>query len=467
MGSGSSILPPLSRPRHADDSIIAFTQSEPRSPPTRVASPSTYYHRRDSQRLESLLKEIIEFPVNDGDVDDKDGQPTISHHSDAVEPLLPDFAFPTSLPSHTLPTHPPSPAKSTKPTSLEEPVVRDVDHSWVAMGNDLDALKRENRDLKARISQIEKPTNVPTSEDHTANLEYEIGRLRYQNEHSKTQKAIMVRTLSEKDISIKRLQMDLNTARELLKAAVSATSQYDEVVKHRDYLRTELRDKALAGSRLPSDSTEVKDQKIHELLKQVGELEKSLEQATNSQSNDYKTLAQSHLDQLTQCETLLQDTEKKYAAEHTKAIRLDDLVKDLRHRLSQVEDLQSQLSEKTTACDRLRGSLKIHEKKLLDSQQRLDRASDTAHALRGASHLVKPRPDTKFSPLVLGCSECYAKNLTCDNKACCRNCFENNEKCARWRCSIKHILDRCPVVPCTFPHDTDGWLLAPSARPQW
>jgi hypothetical protein len=142
-------------------------------------------------------------------------------------------------------------------------------------------------------------------------------------------------------------------------------------------------------------------------------------------------------------------------------------IRCLQSKLNEVVDLQTQLSQKSADCDRWRTKYKNQEKMIETCKRQMERAANENTCLRGAAHLVKPANSSKLSPVVMSCSECYARNITCDNKARCRHCTENNEDCARWRCSLRHHLGQCPRVPCTFPHGEDGWLLAPEPRPQW
>ncbi|KAF2622414.1 hypothetical protein BU25DRAFT_495134 [Macroventuria anomochaeta] len=469
VGSGSSILSPLARPYRADGSVAAYLQDQAHSPNTAVASPSPEYRQKDMQRLESVLQELEDLPIDDND----DNNATVQQRNRTVEPLLPGFELPAALPVRTGPISPPTPAASTKPALPEDPVVRVTMHVWDSMGRNLEALKEEKRALETKIARLEKPKATSQVDDYKAELETQIGKLQYQNESNKVQKATMARTLSEKDIQIKQLQLDLESARERLESAASAAKGYDDVVAERDYLQATLREDRIGNSRLLSDLTDVKKSEVETLSRKVEDLQEALRQsrdtAANSHSNtdEYKTLAQNRLHQLNQREKLLRSTQEKYATEHTKVGELEDHVEDLRRKLNQVGDLQDLLREKSSECDRFRAKLKNQEKTVEDYKQRTLRASNDGKALRGAAHLVLPQPNTKLSTLVLGCSECYAKNITCDNKARCRHCTENNEKCFRWRCSLKHILGQCPNVPCSFPHESDGWLLQTDPRPQW
>src|SRR5690242_1622290 len=433
VGSGSSILSPLAQPYRVGDSVAAFLQDQARSPPAAKAS----YSHQDMRRLESMLQELENTSVDD----ESDENATVQHSSNSFDSLLPNLELSATLATHMGPIIPPSPAPSVKLALPEEPVVRVTMQVWDAMGRDLGTLKEEKRALEAKIAQLGKQKAAAPVDNSNSDLELQIGKLHYQNESNKTQKATMARALSEKDIQIKHLQLELDSVHERLETISSLNKEHANVAAERDYLQAALK------------NVDSKDCEIQTLSQKIEDLQEKLRQAADN--GEYKLLAEQRLDQLCKREKQLQAIREKYTAEQIKVGNLEDHVEAFQDKLHQVSDLQAQLSEKTSTCDRLRTKSKQQEKKLEDAMNRLARASSD-HSLRGATHLVKPDKNTKFSSLVMGCSECYAKNISCDNKARCRNCTESNETCARWRCSLRHILGQCPTVPCTFPHEEDG-----------
>lgn len=468
VSSGSSILSPLARPYHADGSVAAYLQNQARSPLTTVTSPTTDYSERDMQRLESMLKELNEITAED---DDDNATVQFNRPKPAVQPLLAGFEPVPASPVRTGPITPPIPADSTEPQTLPtEAVVRVTIHTWETMGRDLEVLKEEKRLLELKIARLEKLKASPPrlSSDKEEELHTEIGRLKYQNEQNKTQKATMARTLSQKDVEIKQLQMDLDASIEALERAECAATSYTEVVGERDYLQEKRRDDMINSSRLLSDLKEVKNREIQALTQQLNDLKEAVARSKeNERNNEYKDLAEGRLEALTKCEKQLKNVNAKYAAEHAKVNELEDHIEDLQRRLDQVGDIQDQLGQKSVDCDRWRTKYKNQAKMVETLKRQLERAADENMSLHGAAHVVKPAAGSKLSPIVMSCSECYAKNIDCDNKARCRNCTENNVECSRWRCSLKHRFGQCPRVPCTFPHGEDGWLLAIDPRPQW
>lgn len=87
----------------------------------------------------------------------------------------------------------------------------------------------------------------------------------------------------------------------------------------------------------------------------------------------------------------------------------------------QVQNLESQLREKTSSCDRMRNDLKHTERRLDVTAKALNKVENHLQ-LKGAAHLIVPNEQTKLPKLVLPCLECYAKNVTCDGNNRCYNC---------------------------------------------
>ncbi|KAH6639566.1 permease for cytosine/purines, uracil, thiamine, allantoin-domain-containing protein [Boeremia exigua] len=448
VSSGSSIQSPNTRAHYADRSVAAFLQSQ--YPPTTASEASVpqEYSQQRMEQFESIMQRVADLCKDEDDDDnDDDDDATVCN---TVNPFQPDPKL------SVRPIAPPTPALSTSPALPEEPMVRVTKHVWDAMGRDLKACEEKNEALELKIARLEKRKVTSPGEDYQNDLETRIGKLQYQNETNKTQMATMARTMAEKDMQIKQMQLEMFSTNRRLEDATTAAKNHVEVAAKLEYLQ--MTTKNGRANDCPQDSFRQLSDKSH--------------QSAHKDADKYKTLAQEHQKELTQCEKLLQSTKEKYAAEHIKVGELEDRVEDIQRELSQGGDLRGQLKEKTSACDRLRNELNAQTKAFEDliakeAETRLLRASDDGKALRGGVHLVKPASDTKLSPLVLSCLECYNKNITCDNKARCRHCYENNETCSRWRCSLKHILGQCTNLPCTFPHEADGWLVATEPRPQW
>ncbi|KAG9199131.1 hypothetical protein G6514_009049 [Epicoccum nigrum] len=461
VGDHTSILSPSAHPDHASGSIVAQRQDQTFSYVVAEATLSPEYKEQDMQHLDFVLKEIAGLSIEDGN-----DNTTTQQHSHPIRHLPPGLGLPVTLPMCTGPFSPPSPAQTTISMLPEEHVVRITMPVWDDMRRNFKASEREKQALRAQLAKFEKQAKSRFANEQI-DLQTEIGKLKYQNEVSKTQKARMAQLLLEKDTRVEKLKFELNSANERLQAALSAATNHTKILEERDCFETKLREARLEESRDFSAMIKIQDVKVQELSEQVDKLQKALRQAADNQTEDLKTLAENRLDQLKEREKLLRITKEKYAIEHTKVCELESKAEDLRRQLSQVSDLPVRLSEKSRICDQLRTSFQQQEKQAERCGHALNRATNISKALCGAAHLVKPTEGAKLSPRVMGCAECYAKNISCDNTSVCRNCSENNERCVRWRCSLRHVMERCPRVPCTFPHEADGWLLAPEARPDW
>jgi hypothetical protein len=478
IASGSSMVSPLARPYHSNGSVAAYLQSQARSP-TDLSSSLPDYRQDNMKRLESILQELEDLPIDDDD--SKTAKTRSSSGSRAVlePPPLPNLQPTSSCTTYLGPIAPPTPAESTQPWEPEEPVVRITMKVWDTLNMDAKNLRDKNRDLEAKLVQTLKTQQQAMHHDGDCKEELmaQKGKLEYQNEHNKVQKATMARSLTEKDLQIKQMQLDIDNLKERLETTTTAAKkEFIDLVKERDYLQATLKNNTKAHGQIAADSIVNTNGEVERLEAEVNSLQEALRTSNlerdaalriHASVGDHKAHAQKLTDQLSHREKLLRSTQEKFATEHTRVCELEDHVEDLQRRLDLSGDFQSKLREVTSERDRFRTKVKHQEKVIEDAQNRIQRASNQGASLRGAAHLVKPQANTKLPALTLGCSECYANNVPCDDKARCRNCTENNENCVRWRCSLKHILGTCPDVPCRFPHDQQGWLLQVEPRPQW
>ena len=88
---------------------------------------------------------------------------------------------------------------------------------------------------------------------------------------------------------------------------------------------------------------------------------------------------------------------------------------------SKIKNLESQLREKTSSCDRMRNDMKHTERRLEIANKALHKV-DNHLQLKGAAHAIVPAEKTKLPKLVLPCMECFAKNIPCDSNSRCQNC---------------------------------------------
>ncbi|KAJ4368627.1 hypothetical protein N0V86_009534 [Didymella sp. IMI 355093] len=391
VNSGSSILSPLARPYHADGSVAAYLQTQARSSPSAVTSPTADYSQHNMQRLESMLKELGEVPIDD----DEDDNATV----ELKQPQTASFESHTTFAVRTGPIIPSTPSESTEPQMPAHPVVRIAMHAWEAMGRDLEALKQERRAFETKIARLEKQRSPPRV-NREEELQTEIGHLKYQNEQNKTQKATMARTLSQKDVEIKQLQLNLDASRKALETAVAASKVCALVAEDRDHSQAQLRDHSISSSRKLSDLTEAKDRDIQVLAQQLNDLQEVVRRSEEgSHNNKDKALAETRLEALNICEKQLKSVNAKYAIEHARVNKLEDHVEGLQGRLNQAGDLQAQLSQKSADCDRWRTKFKNQEKMVETWKRQIERTADENTCLRGAAYLVKPVATSKLSPL--------------------------------------------------------------------
>lgn len=226
-------------------------------------------------------------------------------------------------------------------------------------------------------------------------------------------------------------------------------------------------------SDLAAKDRELEDlkQKLRDQERTIDELTRERDEAASAKANssDHHNRARNLAETLAQREKVITDLRHQIVTEQLKVVGLEDDLEAAQAKINQAEidDIKSKLREKTSVCDRQRNQLKEAEAELKLSQARVMKITKHGESLRGAAHVVKPAETSKLPKLVISCVECYNKNLPCDNSAKCRNCIENNTQCARWRCAVKHKYGDCSTKPCPLSHDSQGWLVLRTERPEW
>lgn len=353
------------------------------------------------------------------------------------------------LPAGVGPTHPPTPTESLhySPSGFrsdQEAVVRVTKQNWESLGKELNTIKKQKLELESQLSTLE--TNNAVLRDVDYDISVRLGKLKYQNEANKAQKAAMGRSLSEKEMKIKTQQLEIDELKGHIKTTENALSAKDHELEN-------LR------------------QKMKESERTIDRVTRERDEASRARTNsvDHLNRARNLADTLAQREKLITDLRHQIVAEQLKVAGLEDDLEAAQEKSNQadIDDIKSKLMEKTSTCDRQRNQLKMIEAQLSQSQSRLMKITNHGESLRGAAHVVKPSGTSKLPKLVISCVECYNKNLPCDNGARCRNCVENNTQCARWRCSLKHKYGECPLTPCPLSHDSQGWLVLRTERPEW
>jgi hypothetical protein len=381
-------------------------------------------------------------------------------------PIVPVLASPLELG----PVYPLTPAESVQPPvsvydRASAPVVRVTKEIWESMGKEVATLKKQKRHLKNQLACTERQHNAHLDEDHDVGMQ--LGKLRYQNEANRDQKASMGRALSQKDVEIKKSQLDIDVLRKTVVNLEAEINQCAQIKGEAELLRNTLKDK---------DATH--NHEIGTSAAAIAQLEETIERLTlerdaavraEAHAGDHATRVQNLVDTLAKREKFILNQRQQIMDEKLRVTHLEDEVERLREKVDQesLDDLKDKLREKTSQCDRYRTQLKGAEQQLKLSQARLKVAVGGGEALKGGAHLVAPNAKSTLPKVVMSCSECYALNLPCDNGARCRNCTDGNRKCARWRCSMKHKLGECHMAPCVLPHDSQGWLIMPDPRPEW
>ena len=211
--SNDNILSPLAKPFQAPESVAAYLQRQheltsPVSPPAR---PVPTYRKANVVRLDSLAEAIINH-----NSDDDDARSPCTPSPPYKEPLLiPGLEPPIQIaPARFGPIDPPTPTESLQPSrsseyrSSQEPVVRVTKDVWESMGKSLDAAKRDKKELEEKLSVLESKNETLRNVDH--DFGSQLGKLRYQNENHKVQKSSMGQALAQKEMELKKQQLDID-----------------------------------------------------------------------------------------------------------------------------------------------------------------------------------------------------------------------------------------------------------------
>ncbi|KAF1916551.1 permease for cytosine/purines, uracil, thiamine, allantoin-domain-containing protein [Ampelomyces quisqualis] len=460
---GRSFLSPLAKSFTGRQSVAEYLQEQDMMSPT-PSAPTVPGFMEKMERLEILTNRI-----NNTEIDERAG-PRLRTPS-------PAYVAARQSPSHLGPINPPTPAESGKyPVSkfdkVSAPMVRVTKAVWDTMEKDLNSLREQKRELEQDLAQARRDHRALLDEDHDVGAQ--IGKLRYQNEANRDQKAAMGRALGIKDVMIKRLQLDIDNLSMQVVELQAEVNRSAQIGGETEWLRNVLADKdaALREKNVACDrDAEKHAAAIHMLETTIDRLtiERDAAISDEKHAGDHAMRAQNLADTLAKREKIITELRQKNLDEQMRVTDLEDEVERLREEVNQesLQDLKEKLREKSAQCDRFRSQVKGTEQQLKVVQSRLMSALKGGEVLRGGAHLVAPNENSRLPRLVMSCSECYASNKPCDNGARCRNCQECNTTCARWRCSMKHKLGECQMIPCSLPHDPQGWLVMSVARPEW
>jgi cell division protein FtsB len=447
--STSSILSPLAKPFIAErvDDYVQEQEKERESAVMNLVFNPAEREQELDQRWAALNIMMRDYETED----EKEHQPRTPSPPIAPAPVL-------GSPLRLGEVYPLTPAESVQPPvsvydRASAPVVRVTKEIWEELGKEMDLLKKQKRQLERQLAIMEHEHNAHLDEDHDVDMQ--IGKLRYQNEANRDQKASMGRALSQKDVEIKRQQLDIDNLNKKIVDLEAEIIQCGQIRGEVDLLRGTISNK--------DDTLRELEQTIDRLI-----IERNTAVRAQAHAGEHATRAQNLVHTLTKREKVMIDQRQQLVDEKARVTDLEDEVERLREDQERLNSLEEELRETTSQRDRFRTLLKNTEQQLKVSQSRLNAAHSGGQALKGGAHLVAPNPKSTLPKMVMSCSECYALNLPCDNGPQCRNCVEGNRQCARWRCSMKHRLGECNLAPCVLPHDSQGWLIMPDGpRPEW
>lgn len=350
----------------------------------------------------------------------------------------------------------------------DEPIVRLTQTAYDRFITQLSALKDENFDLNAQLESLQHRSNARIEDE--PDLSRELGQLRYQLDQSRRYKSQMGEDIKQKDIDIRKKELEIGRLQSTVEAKDVALRDQEKLIEEIEYLRNNVRhtDKATgAASMLNKDNARMKAV-IAEQEAKIAELEAALARSQTRES-DQTTRAQNLAQTQTHREKRMKQLQENLIVKDDKINRLEDEADALRQQIPNedvVAQLRASLREKSADCDRQRNELKMMKKRYELAQQSLLKIENKTH-IKGAAHLIVPNKNTKLPTTVLPCIDCFVKNMDCDSQAQCHHCAARDEKCARWRCSVRHITQECSQSPCRFLHNHDGWLISREQRSVW
>jgi hypothetical protein len=122
--------------------------------------------------------------------------------------------------------------------SDQEAVVRVTKKVWEALEKELDTTKAQKKELEDQLSTVENSYAILKDVDH--DIGQQLGKLKFQNEANKSQKAEMGRSLSEKEMQIKKqkheidgLVRKLGTAKAKFKNVGNGASKFEQYSESR------------------------------------------------------------------------------------------------------------------------------------------------------------------------------------------------------------------------------------------
>ncbi|KAF2644545.1 hypothetical protein P280DRAFT_545995 [Massarina eburnea CBS 473.64] len=327
-----------------------------------------------------------------------------------------------------------SAALTYRSTSDISPTLIDTDTDPDSDEQDLDrrlaSLRAEVAAVKLQETETEHPVvrvtqgvwdtmmaEISSLKNELCDRDVSVGKLRYQLTANKDYKAAMGRELNHKEAELYKKDLEIHVLQEKLSKYEATLSELEQCKAELGYLRTTK----------SNEETHVKNERL------IKQRDQKLHEANN----------------------LILKWQDRY----------EDLRESLPSRKA-FQDLQAELTKKSKEVDLHRERHRHTNRHLELALVNLQKSKD-GMSLRGAYHLIVPSGKTTLPKLVFPCIECFMKNGDCDDKNQCQNCENSGEKCARFRCSIRHITLDCQETPCRLLHDANGWVMLKQQRSQW
>ncbi|KAI4934842.1 hypothetical protein J4E85_002703 [Alternaria conjuncta] len=514
LASSSEMFSPLAQPYRAPESVASFLQEqqEPLTSALRSDQPIPEYIPENRMEFRSMIDTINDYDKTaDSESDHRSGRSSWSPpvHVPHIESSVPAASDTPPTPADSV-VHAIHDFEFDQPTMVrmtEQEQRTVLEDQLAAAEENLARLKRENTEAAKKL-----------------------GLVGFQIESTENQNAAMSRAMSEKDVMIKKNELEM-------KRKATEVQDLDVKMKSKDAeLKARVAELKDLNAKLKIQDAEIKAQNTQSVRKElviarhVAEIKKQRQQlgarnalinkanpgndkvgvhgarmaakdaelATMNTKLAARNAELAALKQIAKEQKALLTKEQQEAVDHQRIIdhhrsqnqafadaatAREQTIADLRQELvvrkfeltdaqeqrgnrGAIEDIKGKLREMTTLCDRQRAQLKDAKDELKFKEARIMDLSNNGERLRGAIHVVPPR-NVKLPETVVSCTECYAMDRRCDSGTKCRPCMENNTECLRFMCSLKYKNGNCPLVPCPLTHDGQGYLMLPRPRPEW
>lgn len=110
---------------------------------------------------------------------------------------------------------------------------------WDAMNKDLKTMADQKRELQDKLSRAQSRHEPRHYEDHE--MDARLGKLKYQNEANRDQKAAMGRALGQKEVEIKHQQLEIDHIASQLRNTETKLKETSSVIGTLSVLRSPSR----------------------------------------------------------------------------------------------------------------------------------------------------------------------------------------------------------------------------------